>query len=249
MYFQKQSSYQTDIKRFHNEIKYVLYHKYTRNASCILELSCGRANDLHKWIQNNIKHVVAVDIDQDAINEGIVRYNNTKTKTKVDFVQQDLLKKDCITNIEQYIPHNTSDVVICNFALHYFLETNKSFSDFIDIVNTFLKPNGYFIFMTLDGQKVFDLLQKNSLINNQLFQIKKCYVDNDFKDFGQKINVYIETIGSYNDEFLVNYNVILNKLSSVYNICEDNDFDCRRLNTNEKQLTMLNRYVVLQKNA
>ena len=93
-------------------------------------------------------------------------------------------------------------------------------------VSNSLKAGGIFIGTTLDGKKVFDLLKKNNTLMEHkngelLWKISKKYdfnkFNNDESSLGYKIDVYMESIGKTNTEYLVNYNYLESVLED-YNL-------------------------------
>lgn len=109
------------------------------------------------------------------------------------------------------------DIASCQFALHYFCENQMTFQTFINNAIMRLKVGGLFIVTVMDGKKVFNALQKNDKIEGYMkndgediliWSIEKVirYEGEwiQIRDFGQSINVFVNTIGKYHQEYLVN---------------------------------------------
>ena len=112
------------------------------------------------------------------------------------------------------------DVISSQFSLHYYFESKEKFEGFMNNVFENIAANGYFIGTCYNGEKVFrhlndygDLEFKDT--NDKLiYSIKKMYdIDslstdpNDTeKIFGQKIDVFMESIGQTIPEYLVDFN-------------------------------------------
>lgn len=108
----------------------------------------------------------------------------------------------------------------CQFALHYFLSSSKSFHHFLRNLSECTKLNGYFIGTCYDGSSIFKLLknknQGESMIimsgTQKIFELIKQYSQTGFPDdensIGYKIDVYQETINKTFTEFLVNFNYL-----------------------------------------
>ena len=75
-----------------------------------------------------------------------------------------------------YIPGNGVDLIVCNFAFHYFISDKKSLLNVIKFVNYYLKAGGRFIFTAFDGKSIINLMKRN----NGDWTIKK---GNDIKDY------------------------------------------------------------------
>ena len=109
------------------------------------------------------------------------------------------------------------DIVSCQFSFHYFFENTDKLDGVLSNVSNSLKKGGVFIGTTLDGKKVFDLLKKEKTVmkhnNSQLlWKISRKYEEDTFSDdescLGYKIDVYMESIGKTNTEYLVNYDYL-----------------------------------------
>ena len=92
------------------------------------------------------------------------------------------------------------DMVISNFAIHYFFESQETLNNAIMLVSESLKPGGKFAVTTIDGNELFRLLEMNSGIYNGVelsWKIEKKYTQTTFPDnensLGYKIGVYVES--------------------------------------------------------
>lgn len=116
---------------------------------------------------------------------------------------------------------NGFDVISCQFAIHYFFENENTLDNFIYNVDTYLKKGGYLIGTCLDGYRVKEKLQniqKGQEIQGQiddrvLWNIKKLYSNNKDIKLGEQIEIYMESIGKPIKEFLVDFNLLKQKLS------------------------------------
>jgi hypothetical protein len=163
------------------------------------------------------------------------------------------------------------------FALHYFFKNIDTITNFVKNICECTKMNGYFIGGCYDGEKVFDKLKKGNLkiVNDQqqtLLEINKQYDDgNIFKDdqtsLGFKINVWQESIGTFNAEYLVNFEYFDKLMLSRgfqkvegYNgnfkdIYENQkklkkfNFATMSMPDNQKEISFLNRYFMYKKTS
>lgn len=113
------------------------------------------------------------------------------------------------------------NVSSCQFAMHYFFESIKTFHSFMKNVAECTAMGGYFIGTCYDGQKIFDTLKtyqmNEGLIimkgGKKIYEVIKMYSETGFPDteesFGYGINVYQESINKYFREYLVNFTFLV----------------------------------------
>jgi hypothetical protein len=132
---------------------------------------------------------------------------------------------DVLKPYENYVTQGF-DVISCQFALHYFFESEEKLSNFTYNIDKFLKPGGYFIGTCLDGKKIKDQLRskkKGTHITGKqneriLWDICKVFDNKSAEiDYGEEIDVYMESIGKVTREYLVNFTNLSDKLLQ-YNI-------------------------------
>jgi SAM-dependent methyltransferase len=164
------------------------------------------------------------------------------------------------------------NLVSCMFAIHYMFENESTLDNFVNNLDLILKPGGFFFGTSLDGSKVnnkFKINENNlKLLGNSksnkikgeidgrlLWSIEKLYDtynDNEpFKNIGKKIKVYMETINQELDEYLVDYNLLEQKLKAR-NILPLNDEDLKKfqldtLNTSSGSFQMIYDYYTNKK--
>jgi len=122
---------------------------------------------------------------------------------------------------------NGFDCVSCQFALHYFFKDESSLNNLLNNVSRSLKTGGRFIGTCLDGDIVFNELQKHNYITNDdskkilSWKITKKYTNktfnNDTTGLGLQIDVYHESIGASFPEYLVNFNYLIT-MCEKYNL-------------------------------
>lgn len=128
------------------------------------------------------------------------------------------------------------DILSCQFSIHYFFDRENSLDNFVWNIEKFLKPGGYFIGTTMDGEKVKNLLKNNNEVSwkiddRTVWSIKKNYndvstpgqiikdkmnwasADEDSSVFGKEIYVYIESIGIETKEYLFDFKTLIDKLA------------------------------------
>lgn len=224
-----------NMNDFHNlGVKMSLIHDVVAKASAssLLDIACGKAGDLNKWLttQPKIKEVYGIDKARDNIENpkdgAYARVLDKALDSGIDFVfgtldasqridgelLASLKNEDDSFVCKKLLDHEPFDVVSCQFAVHYFCENERTLDIFISNVMKFLKPGGYFIFTCLDGAKVLkelDAHQGNARgyapENNKLMWSIR-------RSIGNEIKVFIESIGNEIKEHLVDIDLVTNKL-------------------------------------
>jgi SAM-dependent methyltransferase len=125
------------------------------------------------------------------------------------------MNNDFKENIEMIVCKFPSqyDVIVCNLAIHYFLESISSMRNYINFCCQALRKGGVVIITCLSGQKIFDKIGDGSydLVENEIlkFSIKKLYNNTKLEPAGQRIDVLLPFSDSkYYTEFLTNINVL-----------------------------------------
>lgn len=228
---------------FNNFVKNKILKKYVKGNS-LLDLACGKAGDLHKWISLKIKIVKAYDLDLESIKEARSRYNKIKTKKgKFVFTPTDLSK-------ELIEPKIKFDNVTCFFAIHYFFKNEITFMYLISNIINNIKKNGYFMMTTFSEEK---LKQIDYKVDTDTFKVKPINIKD--KIFGNSISVWIKdsVLDKEREEYIVPFKYLVSKLSQydIELIDSGNfkDFYIKKykLNKTEKLLSFLNMYAVFKK--
>lgn len=246
MYFQEHdSSLQKASRNFNSYVKSELFKKF-RGTDWVMDLASGKGQDLFRYSTYAMKNVIFLEIDKIALSELISRKhifsNDNKAPNKMNILVQnvDLLDpyKKNVRLINNVYSLQNIDLIMCNFAFHYFVKDKKSVRNICKFINHYLKPGGKFVFTAFDGKKIFDFLTKNNgewvvRINDQIkYGIRKKYKSQSIKSYGQKIEVLLPfSKNTYYEEYLVNIDSIAKKLTK-YNISlETNESFSKHLNS------------------
>jgi hypothetical protein len=109
------------------------------------------------------------------------------------------------------------DMVSCQFAIHYFFKDKVSIEGFLKNVSMNLKKDGVFIATFMDGKKVHDLINKAGKVEGKKNGATVWAIQKEYKSFtkaspyGKLINVYLENTSHFIPEYLVNFDVLVEK--------------------------------------
>jgi SAM-dependent methyltransferase len=194
-----------------------------------MDIASGKGQDLFRYANYGMQNVSFIEIDNTALLELITRkheFSQNKDRNRMAILAQQVdINDDYNINIEKIqsveIGENQMDLIICNFAFHYFVKNKKSILNVIKFIKYYLKPGGRFVFTAFDGKEVFNLLQKNkgnwsTSVNNELqYGIKSAYKESELLNYGQEIEVLLPfSKNEYYKEFLVNSNYIQSEFES-----------------------------------
>lgn len=255
------------MRRYHNKIKEYLYNKYCNKKESLLELCSGKGGDLHKWVYNNIKNVQGYDISDKNIMECKKRVQTNSDKMKYynyNFYKLDL----CNNNANEIIFKNNEkkafDVVCCQFGLHYFFNSEKSFENILSVLDTCLVKDGYFIATFMDNNKINKLFGDKDVYYKSENEEVVYYMEkhmNIGSDYGNKLKIVLNgnnILGEGSDEFIINYNEFCKKMLDKGYTCVDTELfedlyksyenmDGYKLKDCERDISFLNRYCVFKK--
>ena len=115
------------------------------------------------------------------------------------------------------------DAVSCQFALHYFFASDATLDAFVANVDAHLRVGGVFVATCFDGRRVLDLLggdaekTRRGSDGRVLWKIRTTRphtVEGPVIPLGRGIHVYLESIGSENEEFLVDLSALTSRFAA-----------------------------------
>lgn len=144
------------MRLFHNDVKSKLLESHISKGSTILDIGSGRGGDLGKWKNMGYK-VYIVEPSQENIEE-------IKRRNKIYGVD---IKKIIHAGIEdtETIVKNMSeqvDAIVSFFSLTFLQKDEQSFQGLVETVSRVLKPGGKFLGIVLDGEKVYDIFEREN---------------------------------------------------------------------------------------
>lgn len=165
-----------------------------------------------------------------------------------------------IKNVMEGSFRDGADVAACMFALHYFFESNETLNGFLTNLSDMVKPGGYFIGCCFDGQKVFNLLRATEKGHSKsgvegdipIWTITKEYDNEELlpndSSVGLGINVEFISIGNAHKEYLVSFELLVSKLSTIGFKLLNND-DLHRMNLKHSTNTFDNSHTMAKQNG
>ena len=278
LFVQKDSYFMEEKSHIHRNlivcnsiIKGILIKKYCTSKKWIVDLACGKGQDIFRYSEAKVSNALCMDIDNKAISELIYRIQNPKKdklNTKFFTKINDLSKhyQIILKNIESMkMPIGNFDTGLINFAFHYLCGSNNSIDNFCKLVSCFIKDDGFFIITCFNGENIFNLLKDNKEIEYKegsvvKYSIKKNYTSDKLEIAGQSIDVLLPfSAGKYYSEYLVNfdfliksfnkYNFKLIETKSFGDVLENKpeEFSKFPLSEIDKQYISLYHYIVFKK--
>jgi SAM-dependent methyltransferase len=206
----------------------------------VVDLGCGKGQDLNRYFQNGIRHLVCVDSDRAALAELVKRkfdiirklVDSRRSRGKVTFhahggtqvtvVPADIGDRKRVTDeIFHYAPKEGVNVVVCNLAVHYFMGSAESMSRFVMLCRDLLRPGGTLVLLMMSGERVFEKLKdvafgeswdvhQDGALKNR---ITRRYSEKRLMPAGQKIGVLLPfSRGELYEENLVNTKALIAEL-------------------------------------
>jgi hypothetical protein len=230
------------------------HHMYKSNKQqSVLDMACGKGGDNMKFYYAEVAFYVGVELFQDnllsPVNGAVSRYNQMRKKKpnfpRMYFIQGDLnslltyedqmralsgMTSDNKKLLNKFFPSDKSrktlfDIINCQFAVHYFFESMKGWSNFKTNLNNHLRAGGYFLVTTMSGKIVREMLKGKDRYTEYytddtgqkriLFDIVKRFKDDDKPGVGLKIDFYAAWMfkeGTYFSEYIVDEEYIQDQL-------------------------------------
>ena len=148
----------THLRGFNNWIKAWLIHTYGQNKT-VLDLACGRGQDLNKWARAGCPNYVGVDISTAAVAEAS-RRSQTQFFRFASCVCFDLSTAPFCTEPPK------REIVACMFAFHYFWKSEQTLRCFLATVVTNLVAGGKVLLTFPDAAVIKHHLARGTVVGN-----------------------------------------------------------------------------------
>jgi mRNA (guanine-N7-)-methyltransferase len=187
MGFEKQSKL---LRIFHNKIKSQLINQYASNTVLLYDIGVGRGGDLFKWKKAGVEQTIGYDIDKVYIDEALHRMSGSEELRNLNY---DIVIKPDIKTFMDYALEKTqskANVISCQFAIHYFFQSEDMADDMMKNVSENLEEGGFFIGTYLQGETVLKLTNNfNTLYENTQMMIKP--TSTEVTEFGSSIDIFL----------------------------------------------------------
>lgn len=176
------------MRNFHNWIRSILIYTYFNQIYekgtklSVLDIGCGRGEDMMKFYYTMSDFYVGIDSDQDALlsaaDGAVSRYNQLR-KTHPNFPKYTFVHADAAAPLdydsqvkilgtmsqnnrslmEKYFSSDPKkrtlfDRVNCQDVVQYLLKDEMTWSGFLTNLNSYLKEGGFFVFTCPDSQQI-----------------------------------------------------------------------------------------------
>lgn len=206
------------------------------NTKFLLGLDISSINEACKrFYFNNNKKVKAAFIQYDTskniINEeGYININDySRQIMNIIYEKNNEIMPEFKNISKRYngLASKGFNIISSQFTLHYYFKDKKTLTGFLENISENCKKNGLFIGCCYDGNRIFEKLKKLGT-DNFIYQkkgsklpiyniIKKYNIENfdfdinepDKNMLGNTIEVFMDSIGSYIEEYLVNYDYLI----------------------------------------
>jgi hypothetical protein len=123
---------------------------------------------------------------------------------------------------------NGFDVCSCMFSIHYFFKSEETLDGFLHNVSSLLKKGGQFICTFMDGQTVENALEENDIVEGKelvsenyhgapVWAIIRRYNRDNPTPYSRKIDVFIESTNKFIPEYIVLFDLLLQKCK-IFNL-------------------------------
>ncbi|ATE82146.1 mRNA cap guanine-N7 methyltransferase [Pandoravirus salinus] len=176
-----------DVRGAINFCKSVLIGRYVQPRCAVMDLGCGRGQDVAKLAYARPRHVLFVDASESALAEAERRWRRARFAFPAAFVQDDFCAPDgllagrrvvvyrddpqrapgqrhhAVPDAAEFTASNGIDLVdaiSCQFAIQHAFETRATALAFVSNVRRALRPGGVFVGIVADGVRLWELARQ-----------------------------------------------------------------------------------------
>lgn len=230
----KQSSL-FNMRRYHNWIKRNFIDKYSKDS--VLDLACGKGGDFSKYIDSGVKYIEAYDIDKESLKEAERRKNHYLTKAETKNVSFVICQKDLTAELinSKY----KFDLIVCNFAFHYFYNT---LDVFLTNILSNSKKGTKILMMFFDKNRVKNIENENYKIEKENEKVKIFIKDSVLHD---PVPEFLVDIDMVKEKFL-EYGVTMIENVEFKDMYKQWNIHGNSITDEEKQLSFMNNVCVFE---
>ena len=216
-----------------------LNHKRVKAALCslfggnrrLLDLCCGKLPELDAWNRNGMLDVIAVDNDQAALEIASGRAQAT-TRVDVQICKCDLSLEGSLVEsfgrqgANMADMRHSVDAVFCHFAIHYFFESEESTDVFIRNALPLLQDQCSFVVTFMEAEDVRNCMPL--VVRDKSGGIAFSILPHH-DDHGDAIDVFVKSIGSTHQEYLVDSEELMRRFMKHGLTCSSGIFPFHQL--------------------
>lgn len=199
-----------ESRNYINFIKSLQYEKYVSKGDVVLDVCCGKGQDLNKFRVCKIQKYIGIDVSQNALNCCKKRLQENKHKFIWNLYKLDV-------RFEWIQSNNNVDIISCQLGPQYFTSTEEIFDNFIKNIAHSLKTKGKFLCMYPNAEIICQesvsssedkpyhidstqCLNKNNLGQEYLYTQKNHF--DKIPEFILPQSIFIEICQKYNLELI-----------------------------------------------
>jgi SAM-dependent methyltransferase len=163
------------------------------HAKWVVDLAAGKGQDLFRYLDAQVGHLVAVDSDRAALAELVRRKYSFARRERgagrgdrgaaarraaaqmtVHVVVADLTAPhlETLKRIEVYgLPRGTADAAVCNLAVHYFMGDIATLRNFIALARALVRVGGVVVITAMIGEEIHKLLAAGRVGFNESWDV------------------------------------------------------------------------------
>ena len=198
-----------------------------RGSNWVVDLCAGQGSDIFHYSNNSITNILFIDKDANALHTLQDRLKSKQSK-RIDYRAlthvadlNDSYETTLKNLLEFQMPVSGVDGLVCNFGLHYLVESDDNLTNIVKLVSKLVKCGGRFVFTILDGLRVHDKFLKHDIAQDSShdfeqdgvvkYSIKRMYRADKFARNKCKIGIILPfSAGKYYKEILVDVEYVIN---------------------------------------
>jgi SAM-dependent methyltransferase len=196
-----------------------------KHAAWVVDVGAGKGQDLGRYLEAEVGHLVAVDRDPAALSELVRRkFSHARKRarggrgTTIHVLLADATAPHALTldRLALFgLARGGADALVCNLAVHYFLGSVEGLRNFVALARGAVKPGGRAALTALRGEAVHALFEAERIPEGGSwdvredetlkYSLRRLYSSETLEAAGQRIGVLLPfSSGQYYEEFLVN---------------------------------------------
>lgn len=218
---------------FVTHIKNYIIQQYLVNMNVVVDFGAGKGQDLHKYRAAKVNKLIAIDNDKAAISELMRRRLTMQKQKNSGRGNHDMEIHSVIYNMHELLDAPTIlvdilaefsvkrvDGIVCNLAIHYFLDTVDRIRQYATICNMILNKGGVIVITCFFGELIHKLFMDNKIAPGSRwdqyqddilkYSLERKYNEDTLLPAGQKIGVMMHfSKGEYYIENLINVQAVI----------------------------------------